>query len=51
MCDPNHGVSEFQAIIHAWSGAIQNFGPGLPHMPMEEAAAELTALGFPFFSR
>lgn len=44
-----HVTSEFRAIIEAWSGSIQNLGSGLPRMPVEEMAAELSALGYPFF--
>jgi len=51
MADQRHKAPEAQAILEAWKGAIQNFGSGLPHMPMNEAAAELTAMGFPFFNQ
>ena len=44
-----HTTSEFSAIIQAWGLSIENFGSGLPHMPVEEMAAELSALGYPFF--
>ncbi|MBT8036126.1 MAG: hypothetical protein KJO21_01155 [Verrucomicrobiae bacterium] len=46
----DHSIAEFQGIVDAWNGSIQNFGNGLPHMPMEEALAELASLGFPFFT-
>lgn len=49
MGNQQHTVSELRAILEAWSGAIQNFGPGLPHMPVQEMAAELKALGYPYF--
>ncbi len=51
MMDQRHTIPEFQAILQAWSGATQNFGSRLPHMPANEATAELTALGFPFFKQ
>ncbi len=44
-----HTTSEFSAIIQAWGLSIENLGSGLPHMPVEEMAAELSALGYPFF--
>lgn len=49
MTDKDHAVNEFQAIIQAWGLSIENFGAGLSHMPLEEMAAELSALGYPFF--
>lgn len=50
MFDPDHLTGELTGIINAWNGSVQNFGTGLPHMPIEEAKAEITALGFPFFT-
>lgn len=50
MFDPDHLVGELTGIISAWNGSIRNFGTGLPHMPIEEAKAEITALGFPYFT-
>lgn len=49
MTSKDHAVNEFQAIIQAWGLSIENFGAGLSHMPLEEMAAELSALGYPFF--
>lgn len=50
MFDREHLTGELKGILSAWNGSIQNVGIGLPHMPMEEALAEITALGFPFFT-
>lgn len=50
MFDREHLTGELTGIMNAWNGSIENIGIGLPHMPMEEAMAEITALGFPFFT-
>ena len=49
MMTADHAVAEFGAIMQGWQGSISQGAPGLPHMPLAEAAAELTALGFPYF--
>lgn len=48
MMSADHAVPEFRAIMQAWEGAIGQV-PGMAHMPLSEAAKELTVLGFPFF--
>ena len=47
VTDMEHITGELGAIIQAWGGSIQMAG-GLPHMPLEEVANELDALGFPY---
>ena len=50
MFDSDHLTGELRGIMNAWNGSIENIGVGLPHMPLEEAMAEITSLGFPFFT-
>jgi hypothetical protein len=45
VTDTDHFAAELVAVIEAWSGAIR-MAKVLPHMPWEEAAAELGVLGF-----
>ena len=44
-----HLPAELGAIVQGWTGAIR-FAAGLPHMPLNEAAAELEFLGFPYLN-
>lgn len=47
VTDMEHITGELGAITQAWGGSIRMAG-GLPHMPLEEVANELDALGFPY---
>ena len=50
VTDPEHIKHELPAIHEGWKGAI-GMARGMAHMPPEEMAAELAALGLPLFPR
>lgn len=49
VTDMEHVGGELGAIIRSWGGSIQMAG-GRSHMPLDEVAKELDALGYPYLN-